>query len=138
MSADIKGMVFFEQQLKDGKIKPYLGDEHLQEEAGELLDDASQFTTETIINPEDHDIYENLANQPTYEEPPEEISERCQDSVFFLRHSWWRSPKHFFHDHKWDCHHTPSQNVKSLPSIKADQFTTVLYPEKVRLHLTFH
>ena len=34
-----------------------MGDERLQEEDGELSDDAIQFTTKTIDDTEDHDIF---------------------------------------------------------------------------------
>ena len=84
MSADIGGMVFFEWLLVDGEIEPDSGDERLQEEDGEFSDDASQFTTETIDNPEDHDISDNLADRPSDEEPPEAIAEGGQDIVQLL------------------------------------------------------
>ena len=67
-------MVFFNQLLGDGEIDPNSGDKLLQEGGGELLDNASQFTTKTINNTEDHDISENLANWGTNEEPPEAIA----------------------------------------------------------------
>ena len=67
-------MVFFNQLLGDGEIDPNSGDKLLREGGGEFLDNASQFTTKTINDPEDHDISENLANWGTNEEPPEEIA----------------------------------------------------------------
>ena len=63
-------MFFFKWLLEDGEIEPDSGDERLQEEDGELLDDASQFTTEMINDPEYHDISDNLADQPSDEELP--------------------------------------------------------------------
>ena len=42
---------------------------------------ASQLTTDTIDNPEDHDIYDNSYYQPSNEEPPKSIAEGGQDSV---------------------------------------------------------
>ena len=75
MSSDIGIMVFFEWLLKDDEIKPDSGDGSLQEEDGELSDDASQFTTEMINNTEDHDISDNLADLPSDEEPPEAITD---------------------------------------------------------------
>ena len=39
MSADIGGMVFFEQLLEDGEIEPDLGDKRLQNDDGELSDE---------------------------------------------------------------------------------------------------
>ena len=75
MSSDIGGMVFFGWLLEDGEIEPNLGDKCLQEEDGELSDDASQFTTRTINYPGDHDISDNLADWSSDEEPPEVISE---------------------------------------------------------------
>ena len=77
-------MVFFEWLLEDDEIKPDSGDGHLQEEDGELSDDASQLTTETINGPEDHDISDNLADRPSNEEPPEVITEGGQDAVQLL------------------------------------------------------
>ena len=84
MSANIKGMVFFEWLLEDGEIEPDSDDKRLQEEDGELLDDTIQFTTERIDDPEDHDISDNLADQPIDEEPSEAIAEGGQDSVQLL------------------------------------------------------
>ena len=84
MSADIGGVVFFEWLLEDGKIEPDSGDERLQEEEGEFPDNASQFSTETIKYTEYHDIYDNLADQPSDEEPPEAIAEWGQNSVQLL------------------------------------------------------
>ena len=81
MSTNIGGMVFFECLLKDGEIKPDSGDKILQEEDGELSDDASQFTTNTINDTEYPDISDNFADRPSDEDPPEEISEGGQDSV---------------------------------------------------------
>ena len=79
MSTNIGGMVFFEWLLKDGEIKPDSGDKILQQEDGELSDDASQFTTDTINDTEYTDISDNLADRPSDEDPPEEISEGGQD-----------------------------------------------------------
>ena len=84
MSADIGGMVFFGWLLEDGEIEPDVGDERLEEEDHELSDDASQFTTRLINDPEDHDISDNLADWPSDEEPPEAISEGGQDAVQLL------------------------------------------------------
>ena len=84
MSADIGGMVFFGWLLEDGEIEPNLGDKLLQEEDGEFSDDASQFTTRLINDPEDHDISDNLADWPSNEEPPEAILEGGQDAVQLL------------------------------------------------------
>ena len=69
MSADIGGMVLFKWLLEDGEIKPNSGDERLQERDGEFSDDENQFTTKKIDYPEDHDISENIADQPSDEEP---------------------------------------------------------------------
>ena len=64
MFVDIGGVEFFEWLLKDGEIEPDSGNTCLQEKDGELLDNASQFTTNKINNPEDHDISDNfLINQ---------------------------------------------------------------------------
>ena len=41
MSVNIGGVAFLEWLLKDGEIEPDLGDGRLQEEDGELSDDAS-------------------------------------------------------------------------------------------------
>ena len=84
MSVDIGGVVFSEWVLEDCGIEPDLGDERLQEEDGELLDDTIQFTTKRIDNPEDHDISDNLADQPIDEEPSEAIAEGGQDAVQLL------------------------------------------------------
>ena len=84
MPTDIKGMVFFEWLLEDGEIKPDSGDEHLQEEDGELSDNASQFTTDTIKDSKDNDISNNLFDLPSNEEPPEAIAEGGQDAVQLL------------------------------------------------------
>ena len=84
MSADRWGTVFFGLLLEDGEIEQNLGDECLQREDGKLLDNASQFTTETINNPKDHDISDNLADWPSDEEPPEAIVEGGQDTVQLL------------------------------------------------------
>ena len=70
MSANIGGMVFFERLIEDGEIEPDSGDECLQEEDSELSDNASQFTTEIINDPKDHDISDNLADRPSNEESP--------------------------------------------------------------------
>ena len=80
MSANIGGMVFFELLLKDGEINPDLGAERLQEDDGEFSDDASQFTTKEINDPKYYDIFDNIVNRPSQEEPPEEVSEGVQDS----------------------------------------------------------
>ena len=56
----------------------------MQEEDCELSDDTRQFTTETINNPEDHDISENHVDQPIHEEPPEAIVEKGQVAVQLL------------------------------------------------------
>ena len=84
MSADRWGMVFFGWLSEDGEIEQNLGDECLQEEDGELSDDASHFTTKTINNPKDHDISDNLADWPSDEEPPEAIAKGGQDAVQLL------------------------------------------------------
>ena len=84
MSAEIGGMVFFGWLLEDGEIVPDVGHECLEEEDGKLSDDASQFTTRLINDPEDHDISDNLADWPSDEEPPEAISEGGQDAVQLL------------------------------------------------------
>ena len=81
MSADIRGVVFFKKILKDGEINPDSGNERLQEDDGEFLDDASHFTTDMINNSEYHDISENITDRTINEDPPEEISEGGQDSV---------------------------------------------------------
>ena len=84
MSTNIGGMVFFEWLLEDGEIEPDSDDECQQEEDGELSDDGSQFTTKIIDNTEDHDIFDNLARQPSGEEPPEAITEKSKDAVQLL------------------------------------------------------
>ena len=81
LSVDIGGMVFFEWLLADGEIEPDLVDGRLQEEDGELSDDASQFTTKTIDNHEDHDTSDNLSKWPSDDKPPEAISDGGQDAV---------------------------------------------------------
>ena len=65
MSASIGGVVFFENLLKDGEIEPDLVNENLQEYDGELSDEVRQFTTNKIYNPEDHYIYDTLADWPS-------------------------------------------------------------------------
>ena len=57
------------------KYSQNLGNKRLNEDEGELLYKASQFTTKRIENPEDHDISNNLADLPINEEPPEAIVE---------------------------------------------------------------
>ena len=81
MSADIEGRVFFGWLLKDGEIELDYFEERLQEEDGELSDDTSQFTTETIDNPEDHDISDNISDRPFDEDPTESIAEGGQHAV---------------------------------------------------------
>ena len=68
----------------DGEIDPDSGDERLHEEDGELSDDASHFTTETINDPEYHDTSDNISDRPSDEEPPEAIAEGGQDAVQLL------------------------------------------------------
>ena len=46
-----------------------------------MLDDASQFTTKTINDPGYHDIYDNIFDEPSDEDPPESISEGGKDAV---------------------------------------------------------
>ena len=65
MYVSIGGVVFLKQMLKDGEINPYLGDKCLQEDDGELSDNASQSTTKTINDPKDHDISDNLVDRPS-------------------------------------------------------------------------
>ena len=79
MSANIRGMVFFEQLLEDGEIDSYLGNERLKEDHDEFSHNASQFDTKTINNPKYHDIFDNISNRPSNENPTEEISEGVQD-----------------------------------------------------------
>ena len=67
-------MVFFEWLLEDGEIEPDSGDECLQEENGEFLDNSSQFNTETIDDPTDHNISNYISYRPSDEEPPEAIA----------------------------------------------------------------
>ena len=68
-------MVFVEQLIEDGKIEPDSGNGRLQEDDDELLDDAIQFTTKTIDDPKYHGISVNIADQPSNEDPSEEIAE---------------------------------------------------------------
>ena len=84
MSADIRVVVFFKKILKDGEINPDSGNERLQEDDGEFLDNASHFTTDMINNSEYHDISENITDRTINEDPPEEIAEGGQDSVQLL------------------------------------------------------
>ena len=87
MSVDIGGVVFSEWVLEDCGIEPDLGDERLQEEDGELSDNASQFTTETIDKTKGYDTSDNLADQPSDEEPTEAIAEggsRCSPIIIHI------------------------------------------------------
>ena len=61
MYANIRGMVFLEQLIKDGDSDPDSGGELLQEDDGELSDAAIHFTTKTINDPKDHDISYNIS-----------------------------------------------------------------------------
>ena len=70
--------------LEDGKIEPDSGDGRLQEEDSELMNDTSQFTTDTIDDPEDHYTSENIDNLPSYEKPPEAIAYGGKDAVQLL------------------------------------------------------
>ena len=110
---DIGGMVFFGKLIEDGDIEPDSGDKIFQEDDGELSDNASHFASETINDPEDHHIYDNIANQPRNEEPPEVIEGRgvkihYKPASYLLKIlSPIPSPKMISHAHKWNFHHVP-------------------------------
>ena len=74
MSGKIRGKVFFGWLLEDGEIEPDVGDKCLQEVDGKFPDDASEFITKMINDPEDHDVSDNLADWPSDEDPPEAIA----------------------------------------------------------------
>ena len=78
MISDIVGTFFFEWLLKDGEIDPDSGYKWLQDEDGELSDNASQLTPKMIKYPKDNDIPDSLFDQPSDEYSTEAISEGGQ------------------------------------------------------------
>ena len=126
-------MVFFEQLLEDDEIDPELSNERLQEDGGEFLDTANQFTTEMVGDPKDHYIPDNLANKKSDKEPIETIAEGGHAAVqtgvtAFEIPSPTPSLKFLFCAHKWNCHHILELNWRSLPYLKEDPFPTKFSP----------
>ena len=138
--SDIGGMVFFEQLLKDGAIKPDLGDGCLHE------DDVEFWTARDSSPPRQLMILEIMIFLKilTIDQAMNSLQKQLQRGVNIHSKTESRmlkilspiiSPKMIFHAQKWNCHHTPDQNGKNLTPLNADALSTTLSQKKGRLHI---